>query len=49
MIRAVVRNGINRHGPALVGFRYGWAGVLKNEAVELRDGEKERYGGKGVM
>jgi phosphofructokinase-like protein len=35
VIRAIVRKGINAHGHEFVGFRYGWAGVLKNEAVEL--------------
>jgi len=35
VIRGIVRKGINQHGHAFVGFRYGWAGVLKNDAVEL--------------
>ena len=35
VIRGIVRKGINVHGHEFVGFRYGWAGVLKNEAVEL--------------
>jgi 6-phosphofructokinase 1 len=35
VIRAVVRRGIGAHGFELVGFRYGWAGVLGGEAVEL--------------
>jgi ATP-dependent phosphofructokinase / diphosphate-dependent phosphofructokinase len=35
VIRAVVRKGINVHGHELVGFRYGWAGVLADEAIEL--------------
>jgi phosphofructokinase-like protein len=35
VIRAIVRKGINGHGHEFVGFRYGWAGVLQNEAVEL--------------
>jgi phosphofructokinase-like protein len=35
VIRAIVRKGINAHSHEFVGFRYGWAGVLKNEAVEL--------------
>ena len=35
VIRGIVRKGINQHGHEFVGFRYGWAGVLKNEAVEL--------------
>jgi 6-phosphofructokinase 1 len=35
VIRGIVRKGINEHGHELVGFRYGWAGVLSNEAVPL--------------
>jgi ATP-dependent phosphofructokinase / diphosphate-dependent phosphofructokinase len=35
VIRGIVRKGINQHGHEFVGFRYGWAGVLQNEAVEL--------------
>jgi 6-phosphofructokinase 1 len=35
VIRGIVRKGINQHGHEFVGFRYGWAGVLKNEAVDL--------------
>jgi ATP-dependent phosphofructokinase / diphosphate-dependent phosphofructokinase len=35
VIRGVVRKGINTHGHEIVGFRYGWAGVLANEATEL--------------
>src|SRR5215212_1217326 len=35
VIRAVVRKGINVHGHEFVGFRYGWAGVLSADAVEL--------------
>jgi 6-phosphofructokinase 1 len=35
VIRAIVRKGINDHGHEFVGFRYGWAGVLKNEAIDL--------------
>ena len=35
VIRGIVRKGINQRGHEFVGFRYGWAGVLKNEAVEL--------------
>jgi phosphofructokinase-like protein len=35
VIRAVVRKGINAYGHDLVGFRYGWAGMLANEAMEL--------------
>ena len=35
VIRGVVRKGVNEHGHEIVGFRYGWAGVLADEAVEL--------------
>ncbi len=35
VIRGVVRKGVNDHGHAIVGFRYGWAGVLAGEAVEM--------------
>jgi ATP-dependent phosphofructokinase / diphosphate-dependent phosphofructokinase len=35
VIRGVVRAGINRHGHELVGFRYGWAGVLEANTVSL--------------
>jgi phosphofructokinase-like protein len=35
VIRGIVRKGINHQGHEFVGFRYGWAGVLKNEAVDL--------------
>src|SRR3954451_4218381 len=35
VIRGVVRAGVNRHGHEIVGFRYGWAGVLDGTAVEL--------------
>jgi ATP-dependent phosphofructokinase / diphosphate-dependent phosphofructokinase len=35
VIRGIVRKGINQHGHEFVGFRYGWAGLLKNEAIEL--------------
>jgi phosphofructokinase-like protein len=35
VIRGVVRKGVNAHGHEIVGFRYGWAGVLTDEAVEL--------------
>jgi ATP-dependent phosphofructokinase / diphosphate-dependent phosphofructokinase len=38
VIRAVVRTGLTRGADgehSFVGFRYGWAGVLANEAVEL--------------
>jgi 6-phosphofructokinase 1 len=35
VIRAIVRKGINTHGHEFFGFRYGWAGVLKNDGVPL--------------
>jgi phosphofructokinase-like protein len=35
VIRGIVRKGINQHGHEFVGFRYGWAGVLNNEAIDL--------------
>src|SRR4051812_50229380 len=35
VIRGVVRAGVNRYGHEIVGFRYGWAGVLDRTAVEL--------------
>jgi phosphofructokinase-like protein len=35
VIRAIVRKGVNAHGHEFVGFRYGWAGVLSGDAVEL--------------
>jgi ATP-dependent phosphofructokinase / diphosphate-dependent phosphofructokinase len=35
VIRAVVRSGLAKGGYEFLGFRHGWAGVLKNEAVEL--------------
>jgi len=35
VIRAIVRSGVNRHGHSIVGFRYGWAGVLSDNAIEL--------------
>jgi len=34
VIRGIVRKG-SQSGHDFVGFRYGWAGVLKNEAIEL--------------
>jgi ATP-dependent phosphofructokinase / diphosphate-dependent phosphofructokinase len=34
VIRGIVRKG-SQSGHEFVGFRYGWAGVLKNEAIEL--------------
>jgi phosphofructokinase-like protein len=35
VIRAIVRKGIDHHGHEFVGFRYGWAGVLASDAVDL--------------
>jgi 6-phosphofructokinase 1 len=35
VIRAIVRKGHQLGGHEFVGFRYGWAGVLKNEAMDL--------------
>ena len=35
VIRAVVRKGINTYGHEFVGFRYGWAGVLAADAMDL--------------
>jgi 6-phosphofructokinase 1 len=35
VIRGIVRKGINHLGHEFVGFRYGWAGVLENNSVEL--------------
>ena len=35
VIRAVVRKGVKVHGHELVGYRYGWAGVLTGESVPL--------------
>src|SRR5919107_1082992 len=35
VIRAVVRKGVNVHGDEFLGFRYGWAGVLAGDAIEL--------------
>ena len=35
VIRAVVRKGMVVHGHDLVGYRYGWAGVLSGESVPL--------------
>src|ERR1700750_1522187 len=35
VIRAIVRKGYNLGGHEFVGFRYGWAGVLKDEAMDL--------------
>src|SRR5215210_2098638 len=35
VIRGVVRAGVNRYGHEVVGFRYGWAGVLEGHGAEL--------------
>ncbi len=35
VIRAVVRKGAKVHGHEFIGFRYGWAGVLEGNTVEL--------------
>jgi phosphofructokinase-like protein len=35
VIRGIVRKGANQHGHEFAGFRYGWAGVLEDEAVDL--------------
>jgi ATP-dependent phosphofructokinase / diphosphate-dependent phosphofructokinase len=35
VIRAVVRKGINFYGHEFAGFRYGWAGVLGGDAIDL--------------
>jgi len=35
VIRAVVRQGVSRHGHTVLGFQNGWAGVLAGDAVEL--------------
>jgi ATP-dependent phosphofructokinase / diphosphate-dependent phosphofructokinase len=35
VIRAVVRRGLAGPGNSFVGFRYGWAGVLADDAIEL--------------
>jgi 6-phosphofructokinase 1 len=35
VIRGIVRAGVNRYGHSIVGFRYGWAGVLEEHTVEL--------------
>ena len=35
VIRAIVRKGVNAYGHEFFGFRYGWAGVLKNEGIDL--------------
>ncbi|MEA2498365.1 MAG: ATP-dependent phosphofructokinase / diphosphate-dependent phosphofructokinase [Actinomycetota bacterium] len=35
VIRAVVRKGVNDFGHAIVGYRFGWRGVLQNEMMDL--------------
>src|SRR3954467_5584652 len=35
VIRGVVRRGLMQAGDSVVGFRYGWAGAMGGEAVEL--------------
>ena len=35
VIRAIVRKGVDTHGHEFFGFRYGWAGVLNGEGMEL--------------
>jgi ATP-dependent phosphofructokinase / diphosphate-dependent phosphofructokinase len=35
VIRAIVRKGHSLGGHEFVGFRYGWAGVISNEAIDL--------------
>ncbi len=35
VIRAVVRRGVLEAGDSVVGFRYGWAGVMQGDAFEL--------------
>ncbi len=35
VIRAVVRSGVAKGGHEFLGFRYGWAGVIDDDAVEL--------------
>src|ERR1700748_3646887 len=35
VIRAIVRKGHHLGGHEFVAFRYGWAGVIKNEAMDL--------------
>ena len=39
VIRGVVRAGVNRYGHQIIGFRYGWAGVLEANTVELTAAE----------
>ena len=35
VIRGVVRAGVNRFGHEIIGFRYGWAGAIEANTVEL--------------
>jgi ATP-dependent phosphofructokinase / diphosphate-dependent phosphofructokinase len=35
VIRAIVRRGLSLGADGFVGFRYGWAGVLRDDAIEL--------------
>ncbi|MGH2754807.1 MAG: 6-phosphofructokinase, partial [Actinomycetota bacterium] len=35
VIRAVVRKGVNQYGHAIVGYQYGWRGVLENATIQL--------------
>jgi phosphofructokinase-like protein len=35
VIRGVVRAGVNRYDHHIIGFRYGWAGILEANTVEL--------------
>jgi ATP-dependent phosphofructokinase / diphosphate-dependent phosphofructokinase len=35
VIRAVVRRGLAEEGHTFLGFRHGWAGVLRDDAIEL--------------
>ena len=35
VIRGVVRKGVKVHGHQIVGFRYGWAGVVEGDTVPL--------------
>ena len=43
VIRAVVRRGLAEGGHSFVGFRYGWAGVLADDAIELTRAEHRRH------
>ncbi len=35
VIRAVIRKGQSVHGHELIGFKYGWKGVLENDFIEM--------------